>query len=296
MLSSMTGFGSASRESELGLFTVEIKGINHRFLDINFRLPGALTNLERKMQQLIAQQIERGRVEVSIRWYKKGEASASVEINLPLLERLYTDVMTLKQQLGAREPLSFGDFLGIPALYTEKPPEIDEKAVWKELKKAVNKALKTFIKTRREEGARLAEDLILHLKDLETRRGAVLDKKDIILEKYRSRLLEKIEEFNQTAKSPVDEHRLEAEVLLYADKSDISEELARLEAHLVSFRKKLESEGYEAVGRSLDFLCQEILREVNTIGSKARDTLISNEVLEMKNTVEKIREQVQNVE
>jgi len=295
-MKSMTGFGSADLETDLGFFSIEIKSVNNRYLDLSFRISSSLSRLEEEMRKMIVRDIRRGRVDISIRWNRKGEGLPGVEINAPLLEKLYRDILSIREKWGGDVSVSLGDFLHVPSLYVELPPTVDQKAIWKELKKGVRKALKKLLHTRREEGLRLSGDLLSMLESLDEYRGKIMGQKDDVLEKYRLRLLKKIDAFNQSAKSPIDRERLEAEVLLYADKCDITEELDRLASHLAALRKSIESDTDDPVGKSLEFICQEILREVNTIGSKARETGVTNLVLAMKNIVEKLREQVQNIE
>jgi uncharacterized protein (TIGR00255 family) len=296
MIFSMTGFGSACIEDDLGIFSVELKSINNRYLDFAFRLPGSLSGFEKDIRKELAGNVRRGRVDINVRWARKGEGLPDMEINIPLLEKMYNDVLSLEKKLGAGESFSLGDLLQNPSLYIETPAKIDEKILWKILRKTLRKALRSLIKTRNEEGQRLGEILSTLLNELQVYRNCIIEKKDTVLEKYRQRLMNKIESFNKTVQAPIDIQRLEAEVLLYADKSDITEELDRLNSHIIAFREKLAPENSDPVGKPLEFLCQEILREVNTIGSKSRDSEIANSVLIMKNAVEKLREQVQNIE
>jgi len=296
MICSMTGFGSAHIESELGIFEIEMRGINNRFLDCYFRLSGSLSLLEQDIRKMIGDVVKRGRIEVSVRWIMKGEGLPEIMINKSLFEKLYQDAVDLKQNLDIPGPISMGDLLSIPSLYIEIPSRVDEKKVWKELKKGIRKALNDLQRTRKHEGKRLSEDLLLHLQKFEELWHKVHETMDDILEKYRQRLMKKIEEFNKTASTPVDQQRLDAEVILYADRSDISEELARLSSHIAAFRECLESDTPEPKGKQMDFICQELHREVNTIGNKSHESTLSNIVLSMKNIVEKLREQVQNVE
>ena len=296
MICSMTGFGSAHLESELGIFEIEMRGINNRFLDYFFRMSSSLSPLEQEIRKVIGEVVKRGRIEVSVRWIMKTEGLPEIMINKSLFEKLYQDAVDLKQNLDIPGPISMGDLLSIPSLYIEIPTTVDEKKVWKELKKGIRKALNDLQRTRLQEGKRLLEDLILHLQKFEELWHKVHEMRDDVLEKYRQRLMKKIEEFNKNASTPVDQQRLEAEVLLYADRSDISEEIARLSSHIAAFRECLESDSPEPKGKQLDFICQELHREVNTIGNKSHETVLSNIVLSMKNIVEKLKEQIQNVE
>jgi uncharacterized protein (TIGR00255 family) len=296
MVYSMTGYGSSYVVSDMGVFTIEIKSINNRFLDIVFRLSSNLSFLESSIRNKIVGVVKRGKLDVYIRWYRKGQTLPELEINSLLLEKLYKDSIEIQKRLQIPGSVAIGDFLHIPSLYLEIPPSLDEKKLWDILKKGVQKALQGLQKTRRKEGAFLTKNLLNHLDELEKDWEKLEDLNREVLELYRLRLSKKIEEFNQGAPAPIDQQRLDAEVLLFADKSDISEETARLMSHIKSFRESLHSQTGESKGKKMEFLCQEMHREVNTIGSKSRGTSLSNLVLSMKNTVEKIREQIQNVE
>ena len=296
MIRSMTGFGSAQVEGEMGTFTLELKSVNNRFLDFSFRMPGTLSRLEREMRDLIGAGVRRGRVEVSVRWIPKGEMLATAELNQPLVEKIYREAQALAERIGAVPDIRIGELLNIPNAFIETPPVVDEKRLWKEVRKGLRKALAMLQRAREREGERLRRELGGILEDLDLQRRMVAERKDAVLEKFRQRLLKKIEEFREMESVSVEPARMEAEVLLYADRSDITEELARMESHIAGFRDQLASESEEPAGRSFEFLTQELLREVNTIGSKSHDTELANCVLAMKNSLEKLREQIQNIE
>ena len=296
MLYSMTGFGAALLEGDLGIVSVEIRTVNNRFLDYSFRLPQGLAKMETSLREIIAGKVRRGRVDLAVRWAQKEETRPSLTINLPILEKLYHNLQSVRKRLRIRENLRLGDLLKIPGLYVETPAVIDEEKLMNEVKKGVKKALADLQRSREKEGRRLSDVLMKLIDELDGERREIEGRKGEVLEKFRQRLLKKIEEFNQTTPVPIEPARLEAEVLLFADRSDISEELARLQSHIATFRQLLITDSEEPAGRPLEFLSQELLREVNTLGSKSHDTDLANCVLAMKNTLEKIREQLQNVE
>lgn len=296
MINSMTGFGGVQSESERGLFAVEIRTVNHRFADFRFRLPGSLNLMEQRIRNILSDEIRRGRVDVYIRWNPMGNALPRVDLNLPVVEKLYSQAMTLKETLGKEIHISPGDFTDAPSFYLEIPPDIDEDELWEDIKPILLKALEKVLKARSEEGKRLKKDLEYQLNEISDEVEKIENEKDLVVEKYRQRLMNKIDEFNQSAGEKIDRERMEGEVLLYADKSDITEEIARIKSHITAFRGHLEADSTSPVGRALDFLCQELHREVNTIGSKCRETSVMQKVLTMKNIVEKLREQVQNIE
>ncbi|MCX6998831.1 MAG: YicC family protein [Candidatus Sumerlaeota bacterium] len=296
MLYSMTGFGAALLEGDLGIFSVEVRTVNNRFLDYSFRLPQGLAKMETSLREFIAGKVRRGRVDLAIRWAQKEGTLPSLTINLPILEKLYHNLQSVRKHLRIRENLRLGDLLKISGLYVETPAAIDEEKLLNEVKKGVKKALADLQRSREKEGRRLSDVLMKLIDELDGERREIEGRKGEVLEKFRQRLLKKIEEFNQTTPVPIEPARLEAEVLLFADRSDISEELARLQSHTATFRQLLTTDSEEPAGRPLEFLSQELLREVNTLGSKSHDTDLANCVLAMKNTLEKIREQLQNVE
>lgn len=296
MIYSMTGYGSSYLVGEMGIFTIEMRSINNRFADILFRLSANLSFMESNIRKKILGIVKRGKVDVYIRWYRKGRALPELEINSLLLEKIYKDSRDIQERFGIPGTISIGDFLHLPSLYMETPPCLDEKKLWGELKKGIQKALQALQRSRRKEGAYLTKALLQHLDEFENAWQNLEDLNQEVLLLYRQRLLKKIEEFNQGAAAPIDQQRLDAEVLLFADKSDITEETARLTSHINAFRESLQNKQNESKGKQLEFLCQEMHREVNTIGSKSRGTSLSNLVLSMKNIVEKLREQIQNVE
>jgi len=296
MVSSMTGFGSAQVENEMGIFNIEIRSINNRYLDFSFRLSNVLSFLENDIRKTMKNFFKRGRIEVIIRWTRKGRALPDVEINAPLMEKIYKQVTELQERIGAPGAVSFGDLLSNPALYIENQALLDEKKLGKDLIKGIKKAIKAAIRSRKKEGERLAQELLIHIRQLETFHAKIGDAKQEMLDIYQARLEKKIEEYNQNATAPIDRQRLDSEILFFADKSDITEEIARLDSHIRSFRETLNQSENKPIGKHLDFICQEMNREVNTIGSKSHGTSITNLVISMKNVVEKLREQIQNIE
>lgn len=296
MIRSMTGFGAAQSEGTMGVFSVEIKSVNNRFLEFGFRMSSSLSRMEMDLRELLGGTLKRGRVEVSIRWTPRGEMLPSLEINCPLMKKIVREIKECADNLGLEPVVHAADIFNVPNIFIETPPTLDDKELWENLKNATSRALADIQRSREREGARLAQELDILILELNESRKQIMARKDIVLTAYHNRLMKKIEEFNKTSGAPIDMARLDAEVLIYADKSDISEELARLDSHIVAFRDQIATDTSEPAGRPLEFLCQEMLREVNTIGSKSHDTALANHVLSMKNTLEKVREQIQNIE
>ncbi len=296
MICSMTGFGSVQHETEIGSFSIEIKTVNNRFLDMNFRLPSGCLSLEPEIRKIVMKTIRRGRADITVRWERSGEAQPVLVPNVTAIRNLIEALRPLQEDGPGSMPVRPSDLLQLPGILTETYPEVSEKKLHAALIGGIRKALRVLARTRRVEGAVMALEVMNHLEELENRHAEILTRKDLVLEAYRDRLHKKISEFVESGGEKVDRERLDAEVLLYADKSDITEELSRLNAHFQAFHELIQEPSEEPVGRPLDFLCQEMNREINTIGSKSRDSELTAHVLTMKNTLEKIREQVHNNE
>jgi uncharacterized protein (TIGR00255 family) len=213
-----------------------------------------------------------------------------------MIETAYTQMQRIMKRMKIKQELDLGDFISIPHSIKVDPPDFDEKVLWNELSTLVKKALEKCRHFRIREGKILKRQINSSIRALRQSQQEIVHLKDIVVENYRKRLRRRVRDLSKSEDITINNERLEAEVLFYADKADITEELIRIKSHLGGFKKYL-AENYEGqVGKALDFLSQELLREVNTIASKARDTEVAQCVLLMKNEVEKIREQVQNIE
>jgi len=293
MMKSMTGFGRGEAKDSERQFVVEIKSVNHKFNDILVRLPRKLAYLEEKIKSLIKEEIKRGRVEVHISLENIGDSDTIVSLNQPLAEQYINCLRIMKERLDILDDISVSLLAKFPDVLKITPKEEDEQAVWCCLEKALMKALETLMEMRVAEGKKLAEDIfdrcdyILKIvKQIENRAPQVVFE-------YRQKLRERISELLED-NIEIDEQRLSMEVALFADKSNITEEIVRLKSHLSQLKKSVEEK--EPIGRKLDFLIQEMIREINTIGSKASDLEITNHVVDIKSELEKIREQAQNIE
>lgn len=293
---SMTGFGAAESESPIGRLSIEARSVNNRFLDISLRLPRDFNALEMNLRALIKDYLSRGKVDLTIKWRISPEMAPRMEINEDALEDYARQIRAIQQRLGDNAPLPLAYLLELPGVTGGAlSSQIEEEAMWAALREVAVEALRRLSEDRLREGEVLANDLRTHLRTIAAQRETVRTGAEEVVQKFRERLAKKIDEWREQSNAAIEEGRLEAEVLFFADRSDISEELVRLGSHLEKFTATLD-QPKGAVGRDLDFLTQELLREINTIGSKARDTSITNSVLAMKGAVEKIREQVQNVE
>ncbi|HBP37935.1 MAG TPA: YicC family protein [Clostridiales bacterium] len=295
MPNSMTGYGRGEFATDDRRVTVEIKSINNRYCDVQIRLPRVLNALEGKVRDLVTNRLARGKIEVSIA-YADNRAQA-YQVNCDLgLAKAYADA--LRQVAGAAGSLErpsastivrFNDVLRVEAA------QVDPEETWHLLETAMQKALDNLTVMRAEEGSRLAADMVSRIERIEAERLNIAVRAPEVPVLYRERLQIRITELlGDRASALVDEQRLAAEIALYADKCSIDEELVRLKSHLESFLSILAEP--DPVGKKLDFLVQEINREINTIGSKANDLQLTDRVVFLKSELEKIREQVQNLE
>lgn len=289
---SMTGYGRARGLDDGREIVVEIRAVNHRYYEFSARLPKGLLFLEEKLKALLSEEISRGKVEISVTVTRPESAGMEVSANTELALAYLSALRGMNERLGLNDNLELSDILRLPDVLTvTKEPE-DEEAVTQAVLKVAREALDSFLEMRRAEGAKLVEDLAGKISALEVMRGRVAQLEPESTENYRQRLLAKLQEL--LGERDIDEQRILTETAIFADKIAVDEETVRLKSHLEQFGSLLESGG--AVGRKLDFLVQEMNREVNTIGSKAQNLEITKLVVDMKAEIEKIREQIQNIE
>jgi len=293
LLKSMTAYGAGEFGSESRVFSVEIRSYNNRYRDVVLRLPRDLQPLEQDLKALIASRIRRGRAEVSVQVAEAGdEAAYDLELNRPLV-RSYLEIFgQLAEQAGIDPEVRMEVLCQMRDVILVKPRTVEADAARAGIEEALGRALDSLDAMRVREGAAIEADFIKRIDLIEGYAGEIRKRAPAVVAAYQERLKEKIARLG--ADTAVDEGRLAQEIAFFADRSDITEELVRIESHLEQFRGYLPRD--EALGRRLDFLLQEINREVNTIGSKASDAVISATVVEMKAELEKLREQVQNVE
>jgi uncharacterized protein (TIGR00255 family) len=295
-ISSMTGYGSAEAETEIGRLTAEARAVNSRFLDTLLHTPREFNPIETRLRALVKDYARRGKIDLSIRWQIDPDLAPRTDVNVDLLRDYSRQIQAIQSDLGDSGPLPLAYLLDLPGVIAgAKGPSLDPDALWDAVRPVAAKALERFAEERRREAESHVADLQTHLEDLRRETAAIEAGKDEVVERYRERLAKRIEEWRSQNNATIDEGRLEAEVLFHADRGDVTEELVRLGAHLEKFASTLEA-NRGPVGKDLDFLAQETLREINTIGSKSRDTALARSVLAMKASLEKIREQVQNLE
>lgn len=293
MIISMTGFGRSEASSNGISVTAELKSVNSRYLDISLRMPQIIQDKELKLKEQIQARVNRGKINVNIRVDKTDTGEPDITINPKLVEGYARLLNDLREAAGIEEPLTLKDLLQFNEIFVsrEQDEELIE-TIWQLTQKATESALDHLVEMRKKEGQQLKNDLIQRTDHIETMIDKVQELTDGRAEEVRDKLLERIG--NLLDDDTLDPERLEMEVAILVDKMDITEELVRLQSHLKFFREAITHE--DAVGRRLNFLSQEINREINTIGSKANNSEISRYVVQAKESLEQIREQVQNVE
>ena len=291
-MKSMTGFGRGEAEQDGFLFTVEIKTVNHRYFEPSIRISRQLGALEQLVRSRAKERIVRGKTDIFVSYVNHSKKQETVVVNEVLLKSYVDALRQAAEKLDMRDTLYAGDILRLPDVLTTEEVAQDQDFLWSILEKALDQALDNLNVMREKEGAHLKEDLTEKIGVLESCRQELVKKAPLVVDYYKERLHTRLDELIE--KGSLDPGRLEAEATVFADKCAIDEELTRLESHFKQFLQTMELD--EAVGRKLDFLTQELNRETNTIASKANALMISRTALAMKNEIEKIREQVQNIE
>lgn len=296
MVRSMTGYGVAEVDAEGGRWWVEVRCTNHRFLEVTVRLPKDLGALEERVRAEVARRVRRGRVDVVVR-EEPGRRSRTVAVDVELARRYAQALEDLRRTLGLEDSPTLAALLSLPEVVRVEEARPDADAAWQALYPGLERALEGLVGMREQEGAKLAEDLRERVARLEEWVEAVQRRAQALPQAYAERLRERVAALLRglNVDSPPDEARLAMEVAAFADRCDVREELVRLRSHLEQARGLLESRD-GVVGRKLEFLLQEMQREVNTVGSKAADLEVTQAVLEMKSELEAMREQVQNLE
>jgi uncharacterized protein (TIGR00255 family) len=291
MVVSMTGFGRSKAESERFSVTVEVKTVNHRFCEFHIRMPRQLLKTEEKIKKKLGEHIKRGRVEVFVTLEGEGAVSRSVHIDWQALDEFVHHISEIKNRYGITGEVELRELVNREEIIHIEEKETENDELERLVLAAVEEAGSQLVQMRKLEGAALESDVSKHIGLLKGYIGSVKKFAPDVVEQYRDRLKKKMAEF---LAGQADEDRILTEVAFFADKADISEEVTRLESHVSQFSEIMKAS--EPLGSKLDFLLQEMNREVNTIGSKANDSRIAKEVVEMKSLLEKLKEQVQNIE
>ena len=293
MAKSMTGFGMGEYKDDKYNISVECKTINHKYLDVNPRLPRKVSFLEDRLRQLVKDYISRGRVDMFIKFDTVSSSGAKLVYDEDLAKQYFEILKRIKDGFDLKQEINPVEISKFPEIVSVTEAEDDEEILWNALREASEKALMSLSNMRKEEGTKLEKDIIERSNLLEKYIDDVERFSDTVVEDYRSRLNQRIGEILENP-ALVDEARLAQEVAIYADKSSITEEIVRSRSHINQLRNTIVND--DSIGRKLDFLIQEMNREVNTIGSKSSAIDITNLVIQIKAELEKIREQVQNIE
>lgn len=292
MIRSMTGFGRCEVSEGQRKFIVELKGVNHRYLDVNIRMPKKLNFFDAAIRNLLKQYAQRGKVDIFITYEDTSENQVSLKYNEALAQEYLAYFKTMEESFGLDNDIRVSTLSRCPEVLTMEEQAEDEEALWSGLEKALRGAFEQFRDTRTVEGENLKKDILMKLDELLELVAGVEARSPEILVEYRSKLEEKVKELLGDAQ--IEESRLATEVILFADKICTDEETVRLKSHIGHMKDTLSMN--EGIGRKLDFIAQEMNREANTILSKANDLEVSNYAIDLKTGIEKIREQIQNIE
>lgn len=292
MIRSMTGYGRAQCAAETRDVTVEIKAVNHRYFELNARIPRVYLSLEDPIRAELRKVIVRGKVDLNLSVTRKEGDEIDVTVDRALLSRYLKELRAAAEENGLRDDLTASTLLRLPSVVSTENSDEDASSVWKDILPVLQQAMEAFVAQREDEGRRLAEDIIAKCEDLNAFAAQVESHLPALTEAYELRLRSRMEEL--LGERAVDEGRLLTEVAIMCDKTAVDEELVRLRSHTAALKEMLEK-GISN-GKKMDFIVQELNREVNTLTSKIGDLEITRIAIEMKSVIEKIREQIQNIE
>ncbi len=292
MLKSMTGYGRAQEIIDGRDILVEIRSVNHRYYEFSARIPRAYGYLEEKLKSLLQGKVARGKVEVNVTIFNTEGKDALVEVNKSIAKGYIDALNSVNEDLNLRNDLALSHLMRLPDVFTVQKTIDDEEVIWNAVSVVANKALDKFIQMRVSEGGRLQNDLLEKLNSIEEKVGIVETQSPKLTENYRNRLYVKLKEI--LSDTNIDEQRILTEAAIFSERVAVDEETVRLRSHITQFRQMIEES--DVIGKKFEFYVQEMNRETNTIGSKAQDLIITKTVIEMKSDIEKIREQIQNIE
>jgi len=292
MIKSMTGFGRCEILEGNRKFTVEMKAVNHRYMDVNLKMPKKLNFFESSIRNLLKNYIQRGKVDIFINYEDFTENNVCIKYNKDIAAEYLKYLNQMAEDFSMDNDVRISGLSRYPEVFSMEEQNIDEEELWKLLEKTISGAAKDFVETRIKEGENLRDDLITKLDGMLSLVAYIEERSPQIIAEYKTKLEEKVRDLLMDTK--VDENRLLMEVTIFADKSCVDEEIVRLKSHIETTRQTLIEGG--GIGRKLDFIAQEMNREANTILSKANDLEISNRAIELKTEIEKVREQIQNIE
>ncbi len=292
MIKSMTGFGRCEVADEKRKFTVELKSVNHRYLDVNIKMPKKLNFFESAIRNLLKEYIERGKVDVYITYEDYTEDNYALRYNAALAGEYLGYLNAMAEEFHLENDIRVSTLSRYPDVFVMEEQDIDEKELWSGLEKALRGACEQFVDSRVKEGEALKADLLDKLDAMLSDVDFIEERSPQIMKEYRTRLEEKIQEI--LGDRQIDDARIATEVTIYADKVCVDEETVRLRSHIMTTKDTLLAGG--SIGRKLDFIAQEMNREANTILSKANNIEISDIGIDLKTGIEKVREQIQNIE
>lgn len=292
MIKSMTGFGRAEVTEGDRKFTVEIKSVNHRYLDTNIKMPKKFSFFESSVRNVLKQYMQRGKVDVFITYEDFSEENVCIKYNKEIAAEYYQYLTQMAEQFGLDNDIRVSTLSRYPEVFTMEEQTVDEKELWNILEKAIKQAAEGFVETRIKEGENLRNDLYEKLDGMLTHVDYIEERSPQVIKDYKAKLEDKVKELLES--SQIDENRILTEVTIFADKICVDEETVRLRSHIETTKQVLKDG--DGIGRKLDFIAQEMNREANTILSKANCLDISNHAIELKTDIEKVREQIQNIE
>ena len=293
MIRSMTGFGHGEVSNDKNQkVTVEMKSVNHRYCDISLKLPKKLAMFEANIRNIMKEYASRGKIDIYVSYEDLSETAVSLHYNQAMAEEYMQVFKKMQEDFNIETKITAEALAKYPEVVTIEEVQQDEEVWWELLEVALRQAAEKFVETRTIEGANLKRDLLGKLDQMAADVTFIEERSPQIIAEYRSKLEEKVKEFLED--STIEENRIAAEVTLYADKIAVDEEILRLQSHISSMTDVLESD--ESIGRKLDFMAQEMNREANTILSKSSDVDLADHAIELKTNVEKVREQIQNIE
>lgn len=293
MLKSMTGFGRAKYQVEGREYIVEIKSVNYKYSDVSVRLPRNISYLEEFIKKEVLKNVSRGKIDVNITFNNCSSLGKNVSVNNEIAEMYIKSLRRLVEDYGVKDDITAVNVSKMPEVLEIKS-EDDEEQIKSEISIPLKEAINNFIEMKQKEGNELAKDMQARIKDILNKVEKVSELSTGLIEDYVVKLEARIKEILKS--NEVDKQRLEQEVVIYADKCSIAEEVTRLKSHIEQFESLINEKEYITIGKKLDFIIQEMNRETNTIGSKANCLEITNEVINIKTEIENIREQVQNIE
>lgn len=292
MIRSMTGFGRCEVSEAERKFTVEMKGVNHRYLDVNMRMPKKLNFFETAIRNRLKDYVQRGKVDIFITYEDLSEEQVSLKYNHALAAEYLNYLKQMQVEFGINGDVNAYSLSRCPEVLTMEEQDVNEEELWNGLQKALDGACRQFVETRTKEGEQLKQDIIGKLDGMLETVALIEERSPQIVTEYREKLETKVREL--LADTQIDESRMASEIVLFADKICTDEEVVRLKSHIKHMKDTLEVA--EGIGRKLDFIAQEMNREANTILSKANDLTVSNHAITLKTEIEKVREQIQNIE